>query len=168
MHQLHREWLDLLLKIEPGTGAPGHTYEPDSQELRALRSAYLSGKSASLHRDELTRWCLHMRYQSEGLGLTANHIPAPAPAKASPPDNAWKKEAQEQARVIMERHAAKNLYPNLLNIADEIAKEWRKLGKFGPKGKPLAGGYIKRWALQGHGISNNRKTIISTSKGRGK
>jgi hypothetical protein len=94
--------------------------------------------------------------------------PQPAPTEAGLPDDAWKEEARAQARAIIERQAAMDWHPNLVVIADEIAKEWRKLGKFGPKGMPLSGGYIKRHALQGHGIGNNRKTIISTSKGRGK
>lgn len=92
----------------------------------------------------------------------------PAPTKAGPPDDAWKEEARAQARTIIERQAAKDLHPNLADIADEIAKEWRKRTKFGPKGTPLSGGYIKRHALQGHGIAIDRKAIISTSKGRGK
>jgi hypothetical protein len=94
--------------------------------------------------------------------------PQPVPTKAGPPDDAWKEEARAQARTIIERQAAKDLHPNLVVIADEIAKEWRKLEKFGPKGTPLSGAYIKRHALQGCGIAIDREAIISTSKGRGK
>jgi hypothetical protein len=158
MAELHTVWLDLLLKIEPGTGV----FEPDSLELRAIKAHFMRNKPPSIHRDELTRWAAHMGFD---CGLGANTT---ATAKASPLDEAWKEEARTQARAIIERQAATDWHPNLVVIADEIAKEWRKLGKFGTKGMPLSGGYIKRHALQGHGIGNNRKTIFSTSKGRGK
>lgn len=83
-------------------------------------------------------------------------------------NDSWKADAREQAKSIIARQGKKDLHPNLDAIADEIAKNWRSHGKFGPKGTPLSGAYIKRHALQAHGIAINRKTIISTAKGRGK
>ncbi len=84
------------------------------------------------------------------------------------PNDEWKIEARQQAKAIIARQGKKDLHPNLEDIADEIAKDWRERRKYGTKGTPLSGGYIKRHALQGQGIAINRKSIILTPKGRGK
>ena len=93
------------------------------------------------------------------------------PLKSEPQLNdGWKEKARTQARAIIKsKGKGKNdLHPTLLEIADAIAKDWRERKEFGPKGTPLKGAYIKRHALQGHGIAIDRKNIISTAKGRGK
>jgi hypothetical protein len=81
-------------------------------------------------------------------------------------DDAWKLKAQNQAREIIKRQKAKDLYPNRIDIADEIANEFRKKGIFGTSGKPLTGETIKRHALKG--ISSAKAKQLSTAITSGK
>ena len=98
--------------------------------------------------------------------------PAPQPqatpvvaASASGGDEAWKGKARERAYEIIKRDRAKSLYPSQTNIADEIAKEFRRDGVMGVDGKPIAGGYIKRHAL--NSISSAQGKQLSTiSRGK--
>ena len=161
LQRLHEAWLKALLALGPGD----RDLDPKSPEITALQGLALTSTDKRLHRNELRRWAALNGFEFDEFGATGQQT---APAKANPPDEAWKEEARAQARTIIERQAAKDLHPNLVVIADEIAKEWRKLEKFGPKGTPLSGAYIKRHALQGCGIAIDREAIISTSKGRGK
>jgi hypothetical protein len=80
----------------------------------------------------------------------------------------WKKKAQILARKIIKRHKEKDLYPNQMAIADQIANEFRKAEPqvVGAGGKPLTGAYIKRHALKG--ISSEQGKQLSTATRRGK
>lgn len=72
----------------------------------------------------------------------------------------WKKQARARAYEIIKRDKEKDLYPSQVNIADEIAKQFRSDGLMGTDGKPLTGAYIKRWALTG--ISSAQIKLVST------
>lgn len=85
---------------------------------------------------------------------------------ASGDDEEWKEKARKRAHEIIKRDRDRSLYPSQIDIADEIAKEFRRDGMKGADGKPLAGAYIKRWAL--NGISSAQSKQLSTSIRRGK
>ena len=91
---------------------------------------------------------------------------APVAVGASGGDEVWKGMARERAYEIIKRDGAKDLYPSQVNIADEIAKQFRRDGVKGADGKPIAGGYIKRHALKG--ISSAQSKLVSTVMRRGK
>ena len=78
----------------------------------------------------------------------------------------WKEKAQVRAFEIIKRDKEKDLYPSQDDIADEIAKQFRKDGLTGADGKPLSGATIKRHALKG--ISSAIGKQLSTTIGRGK
>lgn len=93
--------------------------------------------------------------------------PAPVVAVCVPDgDEPWKEKARARAYEIIKRDGAKDLYPSQMHIADEIAKQFRRDGLKGADGKPLAGAYIKRWALTG--ISSAQSKLASTVTRRGK
>lgn len=81
-------------------------------------------------------------------------------------DESWESKSRIRANEIIKRDGLKDLYPSQVNIADEIAKEFRGDGVMGADGKPLSGAYIKRHALTG--ISSARGKQLSTSMRRGK
>ena len=85
---------------------------------------------------------------------------------ASDGDKAWKGKARERAFEIIKRDRAKSLYPSQKNIADEIAKEFRRDGVMGADGKPLTGAYIKRHALNGISSAQGRQLSTATSRGK--
>jgi hypothetical protein len=74
--------------------------------------------------------------------------------------------AQKRAIEIIARQKTKDLYPSQVDIADEIAREFRASGVVGKDGKPLSGAYIKRHALGG--ISSAEGKRLSTSIREGK
>ncbi len=78
----------------------------------------------------------------------------------------WKNQARIKAKEIIKRQATRDLYPNMIEIADEIASIFRETDVFGDSGKPLTGATIKRHALKGINSAKNKSK--STSKGRGK
>ncbi|BDT72255.1 hypothetical protein os4_17920 [Comamonadaceae bacterium OS-4] len=78
----------------------------------------------------------------------------------------WISKARQRAGEIIERQRAKDLYPSQLDIADEIAKEFRAAGILGAEGKPLSGEYIKRHALKG--ITSAVIKQLSTQTGQSK
>jgi hypothetical protein len=78
----------------------------------------------------------------------------------------WKLLACQRAIEIVERDRAKDLFPSQVNIADEIARKFRKDGTVGEGGKPLTGAYIKRHALKG--ISSKKSRQLSTKIRRSK
>lgn len=78
----------------------------------------------------------------------------------------WKEKARERAYEIIKRDGAKDLYPSQVDLADEIAKEFRRDGVRSADGKPIAGAYIKRHALKG--ISSAQSKLLSTVMRRGK
>jgi hypothetical protein len=81
-------------------------------------------------------------------------------------DEEWKKRARERAQEIILRDRTKDLYPDQLAIADEIARDFRKILVMGADAKPLKGTYIKRHAMKG--ISSAQGKQLSTSIRRGK
>lgn len=90
------------------------------------------------------------------------------PLVAGGPDDgeAWKVKARDRANEIIKRQRERDLHPSQINIADEIAREFRESGIVGAGGKPLTGAYIKRHALKG--ISSAKGRQLSTSIRRGK
>ena len=87
---------------------------------------------------------------------------------AGGPDDgeAWKVKARDRANEIIKRQRERDLHPSQINIADEIAREFREGGIVGAGGKPLTGAYIKRHAIKG--ISSAKGRQLSTSIRRGK
>jgi len=79
---------------------------------------------------------------------------------------AWETEAQKRAIEIIERQRKLDLYPPQIDIADEVAKDFRAAGVVGAGKKPLTGAYIKRHALKG--ISSEQGKQLSTTTSRGK
>lgn len=80
----------------------------------------------------------------------------------------WKEIARTKAQAIIKRDYEKDLFPSQLNIADEIAEEFRnaKPQVVGVGGKPLTAAYIKRHALKN--ISSELGKQLSTPASRGK
>jgi hypothetical protein len=99
----------------------------------------------------------------------ADNSRSPAPVVAvgaSGGDETWKEKARECAHEIIKRDVTKDLFPSQQDIANEIAKLFRRDGVMGADGKPLAGTYIKRHALKG--ISSAQKKQLSTAISQGK
>lgn len=134
-----------------------HMYFADDDRLAELETT--NPESA-----ELARICL--------AGIAPEQqatAPGPAPMvleSASGGNDGWKAKAQKMAGEIINRDKGKDLYPSQSNLADEIAKEFRKVGVLGVDGKPLTGAYIKRHALKG--ISSAQGRQLSTAINRGK
>jgi hypothetical protein len=89
----------------------------------------------------------------------------PANPAASVPPN-WKVLARTKATEFITRQRAKDLFPSQVDVADEIARDFRASEIVGDGGKPLTGAYIKRHALKG--ISSARGKQLSTSPRQGK
>lgn len=79
---------------------------------------------------------------------------------------AWLTLARDTAVKLIARDRARDLYPSQVNLAEEIAREFRKNGTVGPDGKPLSAATIKRHALKG--ISSAIGKQLSTAVTRGK
>lgn len=92
--------------------------------------------------------------------------PAPVVAESASGGDEWKAKAKARAVEIIERERKRDLYPPQLDVADEIAREFRRDGVMGADGKPLAGETIKRHAM--NGISSAQGKRLSTSIRRGK
>jgi hypothetical protein len=95
---------------------------------------------------------------------TSKTVPKPLQRGQIEPD--WVKLAQERARVIIKRKAERDLFPSQQDIADEIAKEFRKEGIFGVEGKPLTGSTIKRHALKGIGSGSFKARSTKLKQGK--
>lgn len=78
----------------------------------------------------------------------------------------WKELAKVMANEVIKSRKANDLYPNQIDIANDIARQFRKDGVVGSNGKPLTGSYIKRHALKG--ISSAVVKRASTKILRGK
>ena len=120
-------------------------------------------------REELHRWIQAMGFKSiyQFLPLGADAELAPLVAVvASGGDKAWIEKARQRACQIIKRDGLKDLYPSRVNIADEVAREFRRDGVMGTAGKPLTGAYIKRHALEGISSAQGKQssTAISRSK----
>lgn len=83
-----------------------------------------------------------------------------------PTEQSWIMQARKRAEQIVKRQQARDLYPSQLDIADEIAREFRTSGVTGVSGKPLSGEYIKRHALRG--MSSQQAQLKSSTVRRGK
>ena len=109
-------------------------------------------------------------YVGRNRKLIVTVKPSKAPPKGDETsagnDDKWKLMAQVRAVEIIERQRKRDLYPAQIEIADEIAAEFRKNGIVGAGGKPLKGSYIKRHALAG--ISSEKTKQVSTGTHRGK
>ena len=123
---------------------------------------------------DFVAWCKTKSINTDWLSAVTDDAPRGAEPQslsvvvesASGGDKAWKETARERANEIIERDRAKSLFPNQLNIADEIAKEFRRDGVMGAAGKPIAGTHIKRHAL--NGISSAQGKQLSTAMSRSK
>ena len=133
--------------------------------------------------EKFAAWGLHVELDDMPPELSAmaatvppaTQVAAPAQTAATPApvetENAsgateWKAKARAQAAEIIKRQGEKDLYPSIIDIADEIARDFRRDGVMGASGKPLSGGYIKRHALKG--ISSAISKQLSTTIRRGK
>ena len=145
-----------------------------------VRPEKLTGEVVS--REELHRWIQAMGIRSvyqfmpseEGCDQdlpalsksverlkSTTHSPAPLMSKVvSTGDDLWKETARTCAYEIIKRDGAKELYPSQLDIAAEIAKQFRQDGVYGADGKALTGAYIKRHSLKG--ITSEHRKQIST------
>ncbi len=106
------------------------------------------------------------RLPVSGEPAPATHAATLAPVVVPLDSETWETQARERASDIIKRHREKDLYPSQINIADQIAKEFRTAGVVGVDGKPLTGATIKRHAL--NGISSAQGKKLSTRTGRGK
>lgn len=91
---------------------------------------------------------------------------APVVKAATPQQPEWKERARERAVGIIKRQRDKDLYPSQIDIADEIAREFRNSQIHGTDGKPLSGEYIKRHALKGisSAVGKSQATAIRRGK----
>lgn len=105
-----------------------------------------------------------------GAPLAPSHefqaAPEPHATAPAPPEAAWIAQAKSRAREIVARQAARDLFPNQKDIADEIAREFRAAGTVGTDGKPLSGATIKRHALKGISSATGRKQSLSIGRGK--
>lgn len=99
-------------------------------------------------------------------GATRASPPNAEHTLGDPTEQGWIIQARKHADQIIKRQQARDLYPSQLDIADEIAREFRRSGVIGVGGKPLSGEYIKRHALKG--ISSQQAQLKSTTARRGK
>jgi hypothetical protein len=151
------------------------TPDNHTELLQQLRAAY---KDGSEPRRLIDWWKLaqerklkHHPWIDWYIAAAGLHVPATAPAvrlsDASVVDvTEWQVMAQEKAREIIKRQKAKDLYPAQEDVADEIAKEFRRTGIVGAGGKPLAGSYIKRHALKGISSEQGRRLSITPRWGK--
>ena len=99
---------------------------------------------------------------------TATAGPLTAPDKPAPAGGAvedWQEAARDEAkRIRTDRAARLGTAPSLEVLGDEVARVFRSRGVTGPNGHPLTGTYIKRHALQGHGITSPADKLRSISK----
>lgn len=105
----------------------------------------------------------------EKQGVTYRWTPQGVAPKTQPKQassSEWVSEAQSRAHEIIKEQRARDLYPDQLGIADQIAREFRAAGKVGADGKPISGAYIKRHALKG--ITSAIGKQLSTSKRQSK
>ena len=121
-----------------------------------------AGSVSELEKKEQKTTALKAHIVALKASIDTKKPPAPTVVaeSASGGDEPWKEKARARAYEIIKRDREKDLYPSQMNIADEIAKEFRRDGVMGTDGKPLTGAYIKRWALTG--ISSAQSKLAST------
>lgn len=105
-------------------------------------------------------------YQTPEPAPEREHFNGTADLRNDNRPSEWIELAQKRADEILKRNKEKDLYPSQQNVADEIARDFRRDGVVGAGGKPLSGAYIKRHALKG--ISSEQGKRLSTSTRRGK
>lgn len=88
------------------------------------------------------------------------------PLRSQAESSIWKELAAVRAREIIKDAQLNDFYPSQDNLADQIAREFRKAEIFGKDGKPLTGSTIKRHALKGISSAVNKQ--LSTAKRLGK
>ena len=123
-------------------------------------AAFLGGAGFTLP-DEMTT----QAPRADVPAVAATTTPAGAADLAAP---AWQDLARKEARRIRKEREGRGQFPNLVILGDEVAKHFQEKGIRGPNGHELGGAYIKRWALQGHGITKPTAILRSTAKHRGK
>ena len=141
---------------------------------RSLRAWYSAAREMKIKLDpEAVSFMEHVARHMESDSTPAA-APVVADSASNPPlvaggpddGEAWKVKARDRANEIIKRQRERDLHPSQINIADEIAREFRESGIVGAGGKPLTGAYIKRHALKG--ISSAKGRQLSTSIRRGK
>ena len=119
-----------------------------------------------IHSDELRAVFLTNNNKGRIAQTSAGKPNEPARNVGASGGEPWTSKARNLASEIIMRQRAKDLYPNQIDIADEISRKFRLEGVVGSDNKPLSGAYIKRHAL--NGISSAVVKQLSTKTGRGK
>jgi hypothetical protein len=105
------------------------------------------------------------QYRAGQTPAVVTAAPTEAAPKSDPP---WMEIARIEARHIRKERVAKGWFPNLLVLAEEVAKLFNERGITGPNGHALSADTIKRHALQGYGITNDAAKLRQTLNKRGK
>ena len=101
--------------------------------------------------------------------LNESTDPAPAGGAVTRAAPDWQELAREEAKQIRtDRAKLLGTFPNLGVLGDEVAQIFRSRDITGTNGHALTGAYIKRHALQGHGITSPADKLRSMKKHRGK
>jgi hypothetical protein len=172
--QIPRSQPDFIAHEMNAGGPVGHMYRrlkdatlPDApNKLACIHSPQWSGFSR-VRKAIAVSWALAERITlpPELAEIPLEATTPPIAAKDVGP-LAWEERARARAVEILKRQHARDLFPSQIEIADEIAREFRGAGVFGKGGKPLTGAYIKRHALKG--ISSEREKLVSTKRHQGK
>ncbi len=145
-------------------------WHPDGTPFVKLDSIPMLASQENLIRiphlteDGLNHWLEERRYLVKWTPITppldGRRLPLPQGSAK------WVSAAQSRAREIIKNQKAKDLYPNQVDIADQISKEFRVAGPFGSDGKPLAGATIKRHALEGITSAQGKQQSTMISRGK--
>ena len=154
---------DLAFELERHytNDGPDGAAETSAMPLNEERLASLEGSLpafAEILRRRLprgTQWYLDT--EADHTGRVTSDGQEQGSAKPAPTKSGWMEEARKVAVTLIERYAARDLYPPLGRIADEVAKDLRSRQVFGASGAPLSGGTIKRHALRGLDTAAKRK-----------
>lgn len=127
------------------------TRTPDDKLLRITPGLRIALDELRFKREDVTQLAAGLR----NLGPAAPSETAAAPLeKAREADKAgtghdWKEAARAIASEYLTKHKAMDLHPSLNDASEHVAREMRTAKIYGPQGKPLSHGTIKREALQG-------------------
>lgn len=94
--------------------------------------------------------------------------PPPIPETKADAEPNWKDQARAEALLLRAEGKAVGRFPPLGHLGDEVARLFRERRITGPNGHALTGAYIKRHALQGHGITTDAERLKARLKTRGK
>ena len=142
----------LSLRYDPWVDA--YMAAADLPALKARREAALADAFRQPKNDD----------EQAGNGATGPVPGNPAVGAASD----WKQLARDEARRIRKYRKGLGWTPNLVILSEEVAALFLARGINGANGHTLAATYIKRWALQGHGVTNDANRLRSTLNARGK